>query len=69
MSDLTFPPYMSEFPEVTEIIGTDGRITLEPTHCPATITIRVPQFGNEESLHLIDILTAFHKVRDESKGS
>ena len=124
---LTFPPYMSEFPEVTEIIGTDGRITLEPTHCPTTITIRVPQkapsrymdanspspahrfeyalpgsvsipmaypnqhgflyqaeavhrclaaglrecpqFGNEESLHPIDILTAFHKVRDESKGS
>jgi len=40
---LSFPPFMSEFPEVTEIIGTKGRITLEqPAHSPTTITVRVP---------------------------
>ena len=40
---LTFIAFNSEFPEVTEIIGTKGRITLEqPGHCPTTLTIRVP---------------------------
>jgi dihydrodiol dehydrogenase / D-xylose 1-dehydrogenase (NADP) len=40
---LTFIAFKSEFPEVTEIIGTKGRITLEqPGHCPTTVTIRVP---------------------------
>lgn len=40
---LTFIAFNSEFPEVTEITGTKGRITLEqPGHCPTTITIRVP---------------------------
>ena len=41
---LSFIHYPSEFAEVTEIIGSKGRITLEqPAHCPTTITIRVPQ--------------------------
>jgi dihydrodiol dehydrogenase / D-xylose 1-dehydrogenase (NADP) len=125
---LSFPPFMSEFPEVTEIIGTGGRITLEqPGHCPTTVTIRIPrkapsrymdantpapahrfeyplpesvsipmaypnqhgflyqaeavhrclaaglrecpQFGKEESLHVIDLLTAFHEVRAKKKES
>ncbi|MHC4985948.1 MAG: Gfo/Idh/MocA family protein [Planctomycetota bacterium] len=40
---LTFIAFNSEFPEVTEIIGSKGRITLEqPGHCPTTVTIRVP---------------------------
>lgn len=40
---LTFIAFNSEFPEVTEIIGTKGRITLEqPGHCPTTVTLRVP---------------------------
>lgn len=40
---LTFPPFNSELAEVTELIGTKGRITLEqPGHCPTRITIRVP---------------------------
>ena len=40
---LTFPPFNCELPEVTEFIGTKGRITLEqPGHCPTRITIRVP---------------------------
>ena len=39
---LTFPPFNCELPEVTEFIGTKGRITLEqPGHCPTRITIRV----------------------------
>ena len=37
--------------------------------CLAAGLRECPQFGNEESLHLMDILTAFHKVRDESKRS
>ena len=41
---LSFIHFPSEFAEVTEIIGSKGRITLEqPAHCPTTITIRVPQ--------------------------
>lgn len=40
---LTFPPRNSELPEVTELVGTEGRITLErPGHCPTRISIRVP---------------------------
>ncbi len=40
---LTFVAYPSEFPEVTEIIGTKGRITLEqPAHCPTALTVRIP---------------------------
>ena len=40
---LTFPPFNSELAEVTEFIGTKGRITLEqPGHCPTRITIRIP---------------------------
>ncbi len=40
---LTFIEFNSEFPEVTEIVGSKGRITLEqPGHCPTTLTIRVP---------------------------
>lgn len=39
----TFPPRASELPEVTELIGTEGRITLErPGHCPTRISIRIP---------------------------
>ena len=40
---LTFPPRNSELPEVTELVGTEGRITLErPAHCPTRISIRIP---------------------------
>ena len=40
---LTFVSYPSEFPEVTEITGTKGRITLEqPGHCPTRLSVRVP---------------------------
>ena len=40
---LTFPPRNSEFSEVTELVGTEGRITLErPGHCPTRISIRIP---------------------------
>lgn len=40
---LTFIGFNSEFAEVTEIVGTKGRITLEqPGHCPTALTIRVP---------------------------
>ena len=40
---LTFPPRNSELPEVTEIVGTKGRITLErPAHCPTRLSIRIP---------------------------
>ncbi len=43
---LTFPPKNCELPEVTELIGTEGRITLErPAHCPTRISIRVPPNG------------------------
>ncbi len=39
----TFPPRNSELPEITEIVGTAGRITLErPGHCPTRISIRIP---------------------------
>lgn len=39
----TFPPRNSELPEITEIVGTAGRITLErPGHCPTCVSIRIP---------------------------
>ena len=39
----TFPPFNSELTEVTEIIGTKGRISLaQPGHSPTTITISLP---------------------------
>lgn len=39
----TFPPFNSELAEVTEIIGTRGRLTLEqPGHCPTGLTVRIP---------------------------
>ena len=39
----TFPPRNSELPEITEIVGTGGRITLErPGHCPTRLSIRIP---------------------------
>jgi len=42
----TFPPFQCELPEVTEIIGSIGRITLQqPAHCPTCITLRVPPPG------------------------
>ena len=47
---LTFPPAPSELAEVTEIVGTEGRITLEqPGHCPTDITLRVPPPGGVPS--------------------
>jgi hypothetical protein len=40
---LTFIAFPSEFPEVTEITGTKGRITLEqPAHCPTALSVRIP---------------------------
>ena len=42
-ANLTFVAFPSEFPEVFEIIGTEGRITLEqPGHCPTGLTVRTP---------------------------
>ena len=42
-ANLSFIPYPSEFPEVTEYIGSEGRITLEqPAHCPTRLTVRIP---------------------------
>ena len=42
-ANLTFIAFPSEFPEVTEITGTRGRITLEqPAHCPTGLTVRIP---------------------------
>ena len=42
-ANLSFIPYPSEFPEVTEFIGSKGRITLEqPAHCPTRLTVRIP---------------------------
>ena len=47
---LTFPRFPSEMPEVTEIVGSLGRITLQqPGHCPTGITIRVPPAGGVPS--------------------
>ena len=41
---LTFIAFPSEFPEVFEIVGTKGRITLEqPGHCPTALTVRIRQ--------------------------
>ena len=46
----TFPPFNSELAEVTEIVGSEGRITLaQPAHCPTGITIRVPPPGGVPS--------------------
>ncbi|MDA0791702.1 MAG: Gfo/Idh/MocA family oxidoreductase [Proteobacteria bacterium] len=40
---LTFPPFMSELAEVSEIVGTRGRLTLErPGHCPTALSVRIP---------------------------
>ncbi|MGI9219468.1 MAG: Gfo/Idh/MocA family protein [Woeseiaceae bacterium] len=42
-ANLSFIPYPSEFPEVTEFIGSKGRVTLEqPAHCPTRLTVRIP---------------------------
>ena len=42
-ANLTFISFLSEFPEVIEITGTKGRITMEqPGHCPTTLTLRLP---------------------------
>lgn len=42
-ANLSFIPYPSEFPEVAEFIGSQGRITLEqPAHCPTRLTVRIP---------------------------
>lgn len=39
----TFPPFNCELAEVTEIIGTQGRLTLgQPGHCPTELTVRIP---------------------------
>ena len=39
----TYPQFFSELAEVTEIVGSKGRITLEqPGHCPTAVTIRIP---------------------------
>ena len=42
-ASLTSVAFQSEFPEVTEFIGSKGRITLEePGHCPTALTVRIP---------------------------
>ncbi len=50
---LTFPSMPSEFVETTEIIGREGRITLEqPAHAPTTITVRIPPPGTVPSRYM-----------------
>jgi len=47
---LTFPPRACESPETTEIVGSEGRITLQrPSHCPTRFTVRVPEAGGVPS--------------------
>lgn len=47
---LAFPPMQSELPEVTEILGTEGRLTLgRPGHCPTDITVFSPPKGRVPS--------------------
>ena len=47
---LSFPPFNSELPEVTEIFGTQGRISLgRPGHCPTDITLHLPPAGQVPS--------------------
>ena len=47
---LSFPPFNSELPEVTEIFGTQGRISLgRPGHCPTDITLHSPPVGQVPS--------------------
>ena len=37
------PPFPSEFAELSEFVGTKGRVTLEePAHCPTALTVRIP---------------------------
>jgi dihydrodiol dehydrogenase / D-xylose 1-dehydrogenase (NADP) len=49
---LTFVEFGSEFREVTEIIGTHGRLTLEdPGHCPTILTVRTPSTVPYRYLH------------------
>lgn len=46
----TFPPFQAELAEVTEIVGSKGRITLQqPGHCPTGLTLRVPPPGGVPS--------------------
>ena len=46
----TFPPFNSELAEVTEIVGSLGRITLQqPGHSPTGLTIRTPPPGGVPS--------------------
>ena len=47
---LTFPTFDSELAEVTEIVGSKGRITLEqPAHCPTVVSFRIPPEGGVPS--------------------
>ena len=47
---LSFPPFNSELPEVTEIFGTQGRISLgRPGHCPTELTLHAPRVGGVPS--------------------
>ena len=56
---LTFPPMPSEFVETTELVGTEGRITLEqPAHAPTTITLRIPPSGTVPSRYRTDNVPA-----------
>ena len=46
----SFTSWAEKFPETTEFIGTQGRITLHsPAHCPTTMTISAPQ--GETTVH------------------
>ena len=56
---LTFPARPSEFVETTEIVGREGRITLEqPAHAPTTITLRIPPRGTVPSRYRTDNVPA-----------
>lgn len=47
---LAFPPFNAELAEVTEIAGTEGRLTLEqPGHCPTGLVVRIPPAGGVPS--------------------
>ena len=52
---LTFPTMDVEFPEVTEIVGTEGRITLDRHgHCPTRMTLHAPPPGGVPSRYQTD---------------
>ena len=62
---LTFPTMDMEFPETTEIIGTEGRITLDRHgHCPTRMTLHDPPSGGVPSRYRTDNAPAPRRVHE-----